>query len=384
MADQDFKIVITSTADTTGFKDAKSATDDLSKSIPESWQGMEKLGDKTKGAGESGEKFSMKGREMKQVLNQLDGVVPGLGKSIEGLGQVITGTGGAMIVLQLAFEAAKIYVEMYNEAVERSEKMTAARFDSMREAARNALNELEEYRKKMDEATKRSDPVADKLAADRAVLSAEFKGRRQLLQTSQESEMAQAQTPEQREAIKRKYSALGGRLDAEQSAADLNLLKSVIEALTKERDAAHQERTKLKDDMDAQVEARGKAMEFGISTKGFDEYIAELSAKMAVQGEIESRAQRQLTDYGVEGSRSERVFNTNAGNTRMMELANTTVNGNQTLSQLVNAAGLNQKQQITLFNQMLSGQLSMMQVVQGLLQRVAQQQHQLANMSRFR
>jgi hypothetical protein len=381
--DQNFKIVITSTADTTGFKDTTKAVDDLSKSVPESWQQMEKLGGKTKDAGGEGEKFSMKGREMKQVLNQLDNAVPGLGKAIEGLGDVITGTGGSMIVLQLAIKATQVYWDLYQESVERAERQTAAKFDAMRSTARSALQELENYQKKMAEVSKSEDPAAEKLATDRAVLAAEFKGRRQVLQSSQEAEMAQAQTPEQREAVKRKFSALSGRMDAEQSTADLNLVKATIDALTKERDAATAERAKLEAERQDLNDTKRVMMGKGFATTGLDQEIGEITGRMAEQGNIATRAQGRITRYSSEAAQGEQVFNANAGNARMMEVLNSTGGqSNQTLAQVASILGLSERQKLELFQRILNNQMSSQQAWAGLAARQAQMQAQLSAMQR--
>jgi hypothetical protein len=384
MADeQNFKIVITSTADTTGFKDTTKAVDDLSKSVPESWQQMEKLGGKTKDAAGEGEKFSMKGREMKQVLNQLDNAVPGLGKAIEGLGDVITGTGGSMIVLQLAIKATQVYWDLYQESVAAAEKKTAEKFDSMRSTARSALQELEAYQKKLAEVSKSEDPAAEKLAADRAVMAAEFKGRRQVLQSSQEAEMALAQTPEQREAVKRKFSALSGRMDAEQSTADLNLVKATIDALAKERDAATAERAKLENERQSLVETRGEAMRFGLRTDHLDPRIRELTAGMEAQGAIATRAQGRITRYSSEAAQGERVFNANAGNARMMEVLNSTGGqSNQTLAQVASTLGLSERQKVEIMQRILNGTMTSQQVWAGFNVRLAQMQAQLNAMQR--
>jgi hypothetical protein len=262
-------------------------------------------------ASESSNKFSMEGREMKRVLNELDAVVPGLGKSIEGLGKTITGTGGGMVVLQLAIEATKLYWDMYQESQARAAEQTATKFDRIRRVARDALAEIEDYKARLEKATRPDDAVGDKLANDRAVLAAQFAGKRKLLGAEQDQELAGAATPEEQAIIRKKYAAKATELDSQQETASLALLKSTISTLQTQKESDLAERERIKNSLDANVQERGKMMGLGLPTTGYDEEIARLTVQMRELGDRITGAQTRITHYAAEAGTAETVHGIN-------------------------------------------------------------------------
>jgi hypothetical protein len=126
MADQDFKIVITSTADTTGFKQAAAATGDLAKAGSKS--------------ADSAAAQTLKHEELKKVLQEMgNATVPGLGRS---LSQLAMGPVGAALALVGAYQMLKDKITEADAAM-----------DAMGvEAAKPIGSGVEAYRKSLDDA----------------------------------------------------------------------------------------------------------------------------------------------------------------------------------------------------------------------------------------
>jgi hypothetical protein len=298
MADnnQDFKINIVTSADVSGFKQAsaaseelKQSTEDITTHLPEGAEAWSKYKNVLGQTSEGGKLFSMEGRGMKQVMNELDNVVPGLGKSIEGLHKTIIGAGGGLVVVQLAIEATKLYWDMYQESQAKAAEQTATKFDRIRSVARDALAEIEDYKARLDKATKPEDAVGDKLANDRAVLAAQFAGKRKL-----------ATTDEERAAI-----------DSQQEAAQIALLKSTISTLEEQKSKDEAERARLEEERKEVVGDRGSKMKWGLDTSAEDSKIAQLTGKMAEVGNRITDAQTRITRYSGEMGTQESVHGVN-------------------------------------------------------------------------
>lgn len=304
---------------------------DLATSLPEGSELWAKYKNVLDQSGEAGGKFSVHGREMKMVLNQLDQAIPGLGKSIEGLGKVITGTGGGMIVLQLAIEATKVYWDLYQQSVAAAEQQTATKFDKMRETARNALQELEAYQAKLAEVSKSGDPTADKLAADRAKLAAEFKNQRDLLKEQETAALANATSPGQKESVQASFASRRRAMDEQESIARATLLETTIGNLRSERDAAQKEIARLQNEMAPTVQERGRKMGLAQSTEEEDAIINKITAKLSAQGKIATDAQEKITRYSTESDLAGATMNVNhryVGTINAAQSANLTHAGN--------------------------------------------------------
>ena len=315
---QDFKINIVTSADVSGFKQAsaaseelKQSTEDITTHLPEGAEAWSKYKSVLGQTSEGGKVFSMEGRGMKQVMGELDNVVPGLGKSIEGLHKTIVGAGGGLVVLQLAIEATKLYWDMYSESQARAAAQTAEKFDKIRGVARDAIKEMDEFKEKMEKATKVEDPIGDKLANDRAVLAAQFAGKRKL-----------ATTDEERAAI-----------DSQQEGAQIALLRSTISTLRDQQAKDMAERDRVKNLLDANVLERGNNMRMGLSTTGYDDEIARLSGQMRELGDRIAGTQTRITRYSGEMGTQESVHGVNEFTRGAVE--------NPTVARAVMAGGLN-------------------------------------------
>ena len=126
MADQDFKIIITSTADTSGFKQAASATQDLNVAGAKS--------------AETASVQTLKHGELKKILQEMgNATVPGLGRS---LSQLALGPVGAAMALVGAYQMLK---DKIADADAQMESLAD-------EASKPIGSSIENYRKSLDEA----------------------------------------------------------------------------------------------------------------------------------------------------------------------------------------------------------------------------------------
>lgn len=290
---------------------ASVAGKDMATSLPagaEAWSKYKNVLGQT--AGES-EGMNLHGREMKKVLHEIEGVVPGAGQAIEGLTKVLTGAGGGFAVVQLAIEAAKLYWDLYEQSMAAAAQRQAERFDKMRTVAREAWQEMEDYKNKMAKASKSEDPEAEKLARDQAVQAAQFKGRRDLIKAEQERDEAGAQTPEEKAAVKKRYADKNTELDSQEEAAKSALLRSTVSNLKDEIAKIDAERAKNKNEIDANVLERGKNMQMGIATTGYDQAITELTGKNAELAARAERLRKHMTDYGGQADTQEAVHDVN-------------------------------------------------------------------------
>ncbi len=267
--DATLKIHIVSDADNTGFKSVASAgadlkagtnelgkaTDDLTQSLPEGADLWNKYKNVLGATGDASDVFNTKGREMKKVLVALDQVVPGLGQSIEGLHKTIVGAGGGFVVFQLAIQAAQVYWQIYQQAVDDAMNRQAEVFDKARKALHEALTEQNSFTAELQKAAEPADRFSDALANVNAVIDAQTEARKKLLAAQKATELANAQSAVERAAIEEKYSGLASSTDAGAAQSHIQAIANVMAAIQSEIKSDTAERSRLT----AEREAASKA-----------------------------------------------------------------------------------------------------------------------------
>ena len=268
---QDLRIHIISDADTKGFTQSTAATktlkvdtSDLSDEtkrqlglLPQHEEALKKIPPEATGKGIK--EISLKGREMREIFSKLNEMIPGLGLAMRGLGevsneasaQVAAGEGevaaanksllmstGPLVVVVLALQAAMEYWDLYKEKVASAAEAQATALDKIRKTTKEALDEQAEFNKAMAEACEPEDKYAASLALTNAAIAAQTKAKQDLLKADEEAELARAKTPEERDAIKKKYGDKEKGLAAGEAQQKIDALARTISEIEADRDSA--------------------------------------------------------------------------------------------------------------------------------------------------
>jgi hypothetical protein len=245
--DGQVKVVITgessSLVDASG--QGKEAIRDLSQSLPE---GSELFKKYKNIIGESGEQmggFNMHSRETRIIASELNRIIPGLGLAFRGLTMAML----PFAAIALAIQAASLYLKRHKDAVEAAATSHAEALDKMRTATHNALIENDKYNESLRDTKSASDEIKESLADATTILNAQIKARSDLLKVDEEAEMLKAKTPEEKEAVKKKYEGLADEGDAEARAQRLNLDRHARDDAQGKEDQAKKERVLLEESL---------------------------------------------------------------------------------------------------------------------------------------
>jgi len=334
MGDQDFKLIITGDATSAvaatqqagdGLKKIKIDCSDLGdgskKLLGISQTTNEELKKTPPEAASKGFKgLSLKGREMREVFAKLNEIIPGLGLAIRGIGETaeaaaaktaaaegevaaanegLIASAGPLIVVVLALQAAMEAWNAYSEGVKAATEAATEATKKLRDTMHEAFAELDEFNKAMAKASEPSDKYSVSLERQQAVFEAQIKSRRELLKLNEAEEMARAQTPEQKEAIRQRYENAESGLQGQEESGKNNLeqqeleqMKADMATLQEQRDAAEKDK--------ADKAGRGDVDDVDRANKylgALDEKIEELQRKITNAGEKVGTAQAVQSVY---------------------------------------------------------------------------------------
>jgi len=228
--------------------ETKKSAEDLSASMPESWQKQENFNKAIGGGSRAAEEYSKHAEGMRKVIGELNRVVPGLGEAFKAVETTMEGGNATLILVALAIQATMTYWDLYKEKVTAAAEAQAKAFDKIRESTRAALDEQKSFTEEMKAAAEPQDAYAAALGRANTILDAQIKAKRALMKADEDAEMAGAKTPEEKEAIKKKYGEKGDAAshDEEQSKIDVmqEVLRKVVDdqaELERQRNAAKEE-----------------------------------------------------------------------------------------------------------------------------------------------
>ena len=234
MAEQEFRIHIVSDADNTGFKSAADASDDLATSAKKSAAATE---DASKSAGHS----EINHRALHRTLEKLNEVVPGLGTAVTFLShglqaesaaaegaaaandEVLVSMGELAIVF-LTIQAAAQYWELYKESSKAALEEQTKASEKLDEATKKMIESRDKFNEAMERGIDPAERISKQLDLQTKIVQAQITAERELLKAREETELAGAQTPEQKDAIKKRYQAALDQNDDNGDAAKTNLI----------------------------------------------------------------------------------------------------------------------------------------------------------------
>lgn len=321
MADSDQSLKILIELGILGEADAKAAaqlidevgkaTGDLSQSLPEGSAQWSKYKNVLNQGNTEAEGFNYRGREMKKVLNELNSICPGTSTAVDGVMKSISGAavGGGFAAVLLAIEAIKVYWDLYKDSVAQAAEAQAKALEKIRNATRDARVEMEDFATAKEKAMRPDDEEAAKLANDQAVVSAQFRGKREILKAEQEAAMANAQTPEQKAAVEQRFKGKATELDANEQNAKLGLLNGTIEKLTEKIAGLETSKTDLVEERGGILAAIKTANRLGLSTDSESAKLANVNARIKTIDDQIIESTQKKTRYSGQASTDQAVFN---------------------------------------------------------------------------
>jgi hypothetical protein len=230
---QELRIHIISDADNTGFKSTAAAMADLDKEMGVINVTQADVAAATAKTEEALGKFSFKGREAREIVQELNHAVPELGTAFRAL----VAEGGPLVLVVLAIKAVTEWWDIYKEHATEAADAQAAATDKMRATLHAMTTAQQEYDRVLAGSTAQADYIK-RLEEVTRVLDAQFVVKRKLLELDKETDLAAAKTPEERAAVEDRYKRAGNALDQSGQAAD-------ITAITNQRIAVENQITQI-------------------------------------------------------------------------------------------------------------------------------------------
>jgi uncharacterized phage infection (PIP) family protein YhgE len=318
MADSDQSLKILIELGVIGEKDAEAAKQlieenakavgDLSQSLPEGTAAWSKYKNLLNETSKEGEGFNMHGREMKKLLNELNELVPGSANAVKGLTEVLTGAGGGFAVVELAIAAAKTYWELYREEVRAVAEAQAKAMDKIRSTTEDARRTIEDFATARDKAMHPEDEIGDKLSGDLEVIAAQFRAKKNLLQAEQDAATANAKTPEEKDAVAKKFKGQMTELESQEQAARLQRQQQAQDDYTAKVKQLTEDRAKAEQDLLDAVHEQGVDRKLGVDSTAADAAVAGLTEKLKKLGDELIATQQRLTAKTGEVNTAQRVF----------------------------------------------------------------------------
>lgn len=261
MADQEFKLLITGDASSAvqateqagkATKELKEdtgdlnsqmgvvnvTTDDVDKALSKAGETSEEAGEKVEQAGEKAGASGEKHRALRGILNELNRVSPGLGHAMELLTSAYTEAGvaaeggavgvaefkvalqemlvtlGPLIIAMLSVEAVMTYWDMYKEKVESAAKAQEAASERIVESTKAALEAVQALDEAMHPKEKNMAGKDEQdLKRQQEELQNGYNRQRELNKANEEKELQEAASPEEKEAIKKRFEMLDAQLN---------------------------------------------------------------------------------------------------------------------------------------------------------------------------
>lgn len=149
MADQDFKIVITSTADTTGFKDATASQRDLTGATGKTVEATDLLTKAGEKGAESTKNLTVKNNDLEKILRVVGRISPETGAALAGIGAVGGAGVGIGIFAMEQLVRVMIDAEVQAEKVKASAREAFVTLKDQAESAestvRNATQAIDDF-----------------------------------------------------------------------------------------------------------------------------------------------------------------------------------------------------------------------------------------------
>lgn len=191
---------------------------------------MEELNQASDEASSKAEKHAAAERGVEEICAKLNEVLPGLGSSLDLLTQGYRGgveaaeagaaanesfiaSLGPIAVVLLGIQAAMQYWDMYKDKVKEAQEAQTEALEKMVDSlnkAREAQDRFFNAQHPKDDPIRNAENNFDRKTA---VSRAEVEGRKKVLQTQENADMANAKSPEEREIIQRKYEGLNAQQD---------------------------------------------------------------------------------------------------------------------------------------------------------------------------
>ena len=229
--ESEFRIRIISDADTSGFKSAAGAakslhieSSDLNDETKRQLGLIPPLEKETQNLADAGGSATKSMLGMRQVSQELNRIIPGLGLAFRGL----NATMGPFIVLALAIEAVQVYWKMYQDSVEAAAEAQGRAASKMSKATREIREENERFATSERDARNAVDEMNTTLAAAETILNAQLKAKKDLLEVDKKAALAKATTPEERAAVERKYQGLEEKDELAGREAKIKLLNDAM------------------------------------------------------------------------------------------------------------------------------------------------------------
>jgi hypothetical protein len=216
----------------------KQETGDLSQSLPEGsalWAKYKNiLGETGKEAGI----FNLHSHGTRMIAAELNRIIPGLGLAFRGLTMAML----PIAAIALAIQAAVTWWKIYRDEIEAVANAQAAALDKMRKATSDAVVENTNFAKAMEDTGTAAEKLNTALSDQQTILNAQIKARKDLLKAYEDAELALAKSPQEKEAIQKKYAGLGESADDAGRQEHLGLLRQARDIAQSKQDAATKER----------------------------------------------------------------------------------------------------------------------------------------------
>lgn len=288
-----------------GHEQAERAREDLAalgKQTTEAAASNKELGQSTEKSAEELSAFNAHGREFHTLIHEADRIVPGLGVALRAAFHP-QNIGIAALVVAVEFIVHKLHESA--EAAQKAREAMAATFGEQaladlkrhQEALDASSKSLEDYAEKATaakdaiDALKEAEQTRDAVAKERAAQE------RDLLKAQEEQELAAAQTPEQKEAIRQKYA------QRQTIAGDVSSEKE-IEA----QGADVRTRTGAAGGLASAADQAAKALSDFEKSTGFvrDKNVLDLSQKI-LEGLVKEKGELEGKTFGGGGTVKERL-----------------------------------------------------------------------------
>src|SRR5450756_1567083 len=287
MADSDKILGLLVNIGVVGQADIKAANDLLAETASKA----EESGKKAANAAE-------KKKQLAKVMDELNKISPGVGDGVNLLAQAymkagaaaeggkvsmagfatalsgLTRSGGPTMIASLGIEAVTTWWDFFKKKAEAAAKAQAESMDKIRESTKEALDEHANFDEAMKKASEPEDKFAESLAHAETIILAQTEAKRKLLKLDEEAELAKAKTPEEKEAITKRYDQKDAALSSGEESEKIDALAKTGEAARVERDKAETEKTDLTEKIKAIIADARNALQLGDS-----DYHDELLAK---------------------------------------------------------------------------------------------------------
>ena len=349
----------------------------------------------TEGASDSIEGFNLKGHEMRHIVGLLNRAVPELGIAMKGL---FTDAGPIVVV----FLALKLAMDSWHEAQENAKASAEAlgtSLDSLRTSSHNALEEIDKFNTAVANSAPPPPAYLKGLADVEKLLSATYEVKKKLIEIEEQSELKNAQTPAEKDAVRARYSGFKDAISQGEDASKITATANARIALENQKTAIEQQVAAIQNQLSDLISRSHKNVPVNIGygetpgdienlqhlagnvtdsdiKKAQDEAakkIAELTKTMdELNKQSADLAEKYRSDVGTgtiksTGHAEEKILNTALpGSTR-------------TFQELESATGKSHQQQENLLKGVLNHTLNLMTVMQQMQWQLDHQAKMLAN-----